>query len=96
MTQRKYQLRRLRKGDYLLPGNDGKTLWRIHRYMDGPSSGLDIPRDRYFWCLDRWKLGINDFAWTIEHQDDMTLWVCSGQMLDSRAEAIEAAIGEQL
>jgi len=44
-TARKYVMTRIDKGDYLLPSNDGETLWRIRQYMDGPSWGLlDWPR----------------------------------------------------
>lgn len=43
-TERKYAMTRIATGDYLLPSNDARTIWRIERYTDGPSLGLDWPR----------------------------------------------------
>jgi len=34
LLERKYQMTRLRKGDYLLPSNDAETLWRIATYQE--------------------------------------------------------------
>jgi hypothetical protein len=49
-VERRYALRKIAAGDYLLLSNDRQTLWRLNRYQDGPSYGLeDMPRDRWFW-----------------------------------------------
>lgn len=37
MNERKYQMTRLRRGDYLLPSNDRRTLWRIYAYEEDGS-----------------------------------------------------------
>jgi len=37
-VERKYALIRLSKGDYLLPSNDGQTLWRIYTYGEDGSA----------------------------------------------------------
>jgi len=34
VNDRKYQMTRLRRGDYLLPSNDAQTLWRIYTYEE--------------------------------------------------------------
>ena len=33
-AERKYALIKILAGDYLLPGNDAHTLWRIRRYQE--------------------------------------------------------------
>lgn len=37
MTERTYQMTRISAGDYILPSNDGQTLWRIHSYQEDGS-----------------------------------------------------------
>lgn len=95
MTERKFALTRLAAGDYLLPGNDGLTLWRIARYEDGPSHGLqDWPRDIEFWGAWRWdyNLGPN----TIDRLDTDTWdqWSLAHTFHDTRASAIRAALDD--
>ena len=91
-VERKYALKRIKAGDYLLVGNDDKTLWRIRTYEDGPSHGLDsMPRDREFWgvwkSLDGFEIGkgIDLDAW-----DRWDAWDLS--MYGKREEAIQAAL----
>lgn len=97
-AERRYSLRRLRAGDYLLPGNDGQTLWRIASYQDGPSHGLDWPRDRTLWGA--WK-----YTGRIDWQQDMTAdrfaelldwndWEPWDTGHETRREAIAGAIKE--
>lgn len=98
-TERKHSLTRIAKGDYLLPSNDGKTLWRITTYEDGPSHGLDDwPRDRTFWGAWRyigridWHGDMGLDAWE-ELAGDWNDW--SGpwdSYLETRREAIESAL----
>jgi hypothetical protein len=38
VTERKYVLTRISAGDYLLPSNDGSTLWRIYTYEEDGSA----------------------------------------------------------
>jgi hypothetical protein len=35
---------RLRRGDYLLPSNDGATLWRLTSYVEGDGLAADDPK----------------------------------------------------
>jgi hypothetical protein len=87
--ERKYALTKMAAGDYLLPANDGKTIWRIAKYTDGPSLGLDIPSDREFWAL---------WSWTGEFGPDAQIgsgwedWEMQSGLLDSRADAIAEAL----
>ena len=98
MTARAYSLIRIRAGDYLLPSNDGATLWRIRRYEDGPSYGLDDwPRDRLFWGAWRY---VGRVAWrdglTADQLDDLLdadAWDGpEGDYLTTRSAAIAAAL----
>jgi hypothetical protein len=87
--QRKYALTKVTSGDYLLPSNDGKTIWRIMRYTDGPSNGLDIPRDRDFWEVRRWTAkGLDQYV----DLEDWDRWQSEVSLLDTRAEAINTAL----
>lgn len=89
-TKRKYALTKVAPGDYLLPSNDAQTVWRIRRYTDGPSAGLDLPRDREFWGVWRWEnsVGIGG-AVDIEAWDR---WFFHEGLFDTRSEAIDAAM----
>lgn len=90
MAERKYALTRLGRGDYLLPSNDGATLWRIRTYVDGPSAGLDIPRDRTFWSV--WKChGIIGPGMQVD-PDDEEAWEFYEGLLETRREAIGRAL----
>lgn len=39
IVERKYAMTRMGKGLYLLPSNDGTTLWRISSYQEDGSAG---------------------------------------------------------
>ena len=92
--RRRYALIKLNAGDYLLPGNDDHTIWRLRQYTDGPSAGLDWPRDRKVWELLRW-IGPGQ----PETEDDLFafsgLWEQATSTLDTRREAIEIAMSAE-
>lgn len=93
MPERRYAMVRVATSDYLLPSNDREVLWRIATYVDGPSSGLDWPKDLTLWAL--WKLigpipaGVNEFENIIEDWDSWDFWEGG---LKTRKEAIAAAM----
>lgn len=89
-TERKYALTKIAAGDYLLPSNDASILWRIVTYTDGPSNGLEIPRDRDFWALWKWRgeIGIGAYVDTT----DWDRWDFHEGWHETRAAAIEAAL----
>lgn len=93
--ERKYALRKLGVGDYLLLSNDGRTLWRLHRYQDGPSYGLeDMPRDRWFWRAFSWPKPLaKDTRLDAFDVDDLSRWREEATMLSTRQEAIDCALG---
>lgn len=90
--QRKYALTKLAPGDWLLPSNDRKTLWRIATYIDGPSTGLDdMPRDKTFWGVWKW-IGRTELP-----RDEIDLefgdsWSLLSEWHESRREAIDEAM----
>jgi hypothetical protein len=53
MTERKWALRKIAAGDWIGYSNDGSMVWRFTQYLDGPSFGLDWPRDRLVWIATR-------------------------------------------
>lgn len=48
--ERTYRMIRLGSGDYLLPSNDAKTLWRIARYVEDDGDEL--------WGVWHWDGGM--------------------------------------
>lgn len=90
-AERKYTISKVGTGDYLLPSNDAQTIWRIVRYMDGPSSGLEtMKRDREFWGLWRWTdtTGPGSFVDT----GSWDRWELQEGLIATRSEAIRTAL----
>jgi hypothetical protein len=76
MTDRLYALTKVRRGDYLLPANDGQSLWRIAR-DEGEG-----------WSLWRWADAVTEPIDT----DDWSRWECLEARLDSRGEGVREAM----
>lgn len=90
-VERKYALTKIAAGDYLLPSNDARTLWRFRQYEDGPSHGLEVDwADRKFWRVERWHEEIAPFDRVDIESFDR--WICAADMFESRREAIEWAM----
>lgn len=96
-VERKYALTKIEAGDYLLLGNDGKTLWRVVKSEDGPSHGLDpkvFPKDFVEW--QAWKWTGREHPETVDDlvlgDDRWDYW----ERGDSREEAIQAALRSEL
>jgi hypothetical protein len=96
MAERKYAMTKLEAGDYLLPSNDGETIFRIHRYVDGPSFGLlDWPRDKELWGAYRWEpRRKGEMPETAEDLDDWDLWGTVATTCETRKAAIDAALDQ--
>ena len=104
-VERKYQLTRLGKGDYLLPSNDAQTLFRIHAYdEDGSAYWVDADNKQHpikgqRWAVWRHRLPLPqvDLGQTLwEEEDDPgswnAHWVESSFGWNTRAQAIEEAL----
>lgn len=87
---RRYQMTRIAAGDYLLPSNDKKKLWRISKYTEGPSSGLDWPSDKEVWGIWEWT-GPLDGKRAID-PDDWSPWSFHEGLHDTRSAAIDSAL----
>lgn len=91
--ERRYALIKIKAGDYLLPANDGKTLWRVKTYEDGPSHGLmDMERDQMFWGVWRWEG--NPIVGTIDVEEivEIDRWRMVATHHRTRRQAIDAAL----
>jgi hypothetical protein len=89
---RKYALTRVATGDYIFPSNDGKTIWRVAKYEDGPSHGLDeMPRDRELWGLWKWREPIGLQSPYVD-TGDWNRWEFWEGWHETRQEAIDAAL----
>lgn len=86
-TEQKFVLTRVATGDYLLPSNDAQTIWRIHRYVEGPSTGLDWPRDRQVWGIWKWRE-----VGTHIDPDDWDAWEFWDGLFDKRSQAVDVAL----
>lgn len=97
-TERKYKMTRVRAGSYLLPSNDGETLWHIYRFEDGRSYGLQDEPDRMWWGCARFRGTFEEAsASVIRDLMDMDYisdrrWTETGSYFRSRAGAIEYAL----
>lgn len=77
-VERRYALTKIAPGDYLLPSNDGGTLWRIRRY------------DRGRWSLWQW-LGLIAPGERPD-PDNESEWELSAGGLPTREAAIREAL----
>jgi hypothetical protein len=86
VADRKYQMTRVRRGDYLLPSNDAQTLYRIHAYHEDGSAGFTGT----FWGVMRWPDGMPTDA-DVQHEDflDWDRWREVSWGHRSRAAAIK-------
>jgi len=95
IPERKHTLRRIKAGDYVFLSNDTKTLWRVSRYEDGPSQGIeDWPKDIWLWGLWRWPAPIV-FGETAVELDNWDRWVFTHSSFGRRQEAIDAALEQE-
>jgi len=90
-VERIYALTRVTAGDYIVPSNDGRTLWRVYRYYeDGSASyGDDTPLRGWFWSVASYaelfpveRLPLDFLEW--EH------WETHETLLASRKDALDA------
>lgn len=93
-TERKYALRKLSQGDYLLPSNDRHTFWRI--CIGEEANENDVGKPHRIWELWRW-IGTPDpeaVALSIveDHSSWTNHWECCSFGLPTRADAIKEAM----
>jgi hypothetical protein len=98
MTVRKYQMTRIQAGDYLIPSNDQKTLWRIYSYEEDGS--LEDGRGGFvhgrFWASARFA-GSLELAERLMHRDpdeflSWSSWESWEVHLPTRKAAVESML----
>jgi hypothetical protein len=89
--ERKYALTKVKAGDYVFPANDLQVVWRIVRYEDGPSHGIDDwPKDREVWGLWKWIGPVG--AGSVVELENWDRWTLVASTLDTRQAAIDHAL----
>ncbi len=94
---RKYALTRLQAGDYLFPGNDGSTLWRVYTYEeDGSLYRGERQVKGKFWATAKFRGTVDEAQRLLGDDPDVLLdwgeWEFWAGPLRSRAEAIAEAV----
>ena len=92
-VERKYAMTRIGPGDYILPDNDGATLWRIYSYEeDGSAEWMDGSKVRgTFWAaakFDTWVAMSEPLPDFLEWHR----WQLWASTMTTRRKAIEAAL----
>lgn len=94
MSERKYAMTRIRKGDYLWPSNDRSVIWRIRQYTEDGSAEVwtnDGKTRRLlgtYWAIHRYTGRDHDAIDTEEWSE----WETWDSLLKTREQAIEAAM----
>lgn len=98
---RKYAMTRISAGDYILPSNDGKTLWRIYQYDEDGSAEVSGDGKRWrpligkFWGTAKYERPFHNAGERIDHDFlDWSNWLVWETELLTRKAAIEAALRE--
>lgn len=95
---RRYQMTRVRSGEYLLPSNDGTTLWRIYTYEEDGSWSYEVAPGKErevrgtFWAVAKYD-GIS-LKVAIADPDllEWDQWALYAGPLNTRREAIDTAL----
>lgn len=98
VVERKYALTRIKAGDYLLPSNDGATLFRLATYEeDGSAEYVTRPGAKArplvgtFWAVYRRPMPPLDQA-TADLLEWSDAWEWIAGPLDTRQQAIDEAL----
>ena len=96
---RRWQMVRVSAGDYLLPSNDTRTLWRIYSYEEhgdaeiGDGRGGWRPLRGTFWACARYERPFGSFdvltEWDLLEWGNWLTWETT---LATRREAVDAAL----
>lgn len=107
MADRVYAMVRVRAGVYLLPSNDGRTLYRLSSYVEDGSAKVDDGRGGWkpitgtFWEVARNRVPLPEIephmiGGAFDDGEDWLwnrdLWLEVESGLDRRADAIDEAL----
>ena len=96
---RKYAMTRISAGDWLLPSNDGRTLWRVVEYVEDGCTEVSADGKKWhkltgkFWAVWKYRKPLPDEAMPLP--DDFLEWEQWEQWdsgLLKRKYAVEAAL----
>ena len=95
--ERKWQMVRVRAGDYLLPSNSADSIWRIFSYReDGSAEMGGKPVVGTFWGTAYYSYRHRNLPSQEDLEDEYLLdwerWVTTSQLLKTRQEAIDYAL----
>lgn len=101
-VERRYQMIRVAAGDYLLPDNELRTIWRIYSYTeDGSAEWGPDEHGTYhkilgkFWAAARYTKPFAAALRTERFDDDLldwNMWETWETTLPTRAAAVAAAL----
>lgn len=84
MTERRYVLTKVWPGEYLLPSNDARTIWRLKNEDSGSDHG---------WAVYRWNGDVDLQAIAESIADyEWDRWETCEYGLATRRDAIDAAL----
>lgn len=84
-AERNYVMTKLAAGDWLLPSNDGQTLWRI-RIETEPIGGQDVD----YWAIWKWRGSVEPGAYM--DPDNWDQWEHREGWHKTRRSATETAL----
>jgi hypothetical protein len=87
--ERKYVMIKLGAGDWLLPHNDGRRIFRLARYVDDVDISLSA---RTFWAVHKFPGTPQQLIDRPNLVQDWDGWEYVEGNLSSRAEAIQAVL----
>lgn len=103
-VERRYAMIHVKAGDYILPSNDAKQLWRIYRYDEDGSAeygnyenGVWVGRKIIgtFWATARYDRPFHNAGeWTDPDFLEWNNWLTWETSLPSRKAAVESALRE--
>jgi hypothetical protein len=97
MVERLYAMTKLGAGDWLLPGNDGQTLWRIRSYDEDGSAvrGDGTPVIGTFWAVYRFRYPLERLSSEPDVWESESAWIECEFGHRRRADAITAALAAE-
>lgn len=90
--ERKYAITKIEAGDYILPSNDAKTLWRIQKLgsVGGSEDNVEWDWSEAGWYVSKYNQYVDQ---TLQIDvDDWSFWTDWSGPYATRAEAVKDVI----
>jgi hypothetical protein len=98
MAERHFRMIRVASGDWILPGNDGKTLYRLQRYEESGDAFWTLRGVKqkkivgWFWAAYEYDRKIASDADLVDDMLEWDHWTCVASTMKTRKEAIESVV----